>query len=92
MTFRLHRIAWEVLTSDVALHVWGGALLSAPLLPWQPDALLMGGLWTLWGWLREGAQHRDEGAWVGWAFNPERLAMEGGNWVRYPGFPPRYGR
>lgn len=81
---RLPRRAWEALTSDPVLHIAGGALLSAPLLPWQPDALLMGGLWTLWGWLREGAQHRDEGAWVGWWWNPELLGMTDAQWVRRP--------
>ncbi len=63
---------------DLLLHALGGAALAAPLLPWDPSPWVVGGVFVIWGWLREGAQHRDEGAWIGW-WSVHR-ATEGATW------------
>lgn len=53
----------DVFTWDNALHVAGGAALSSLLLLplWYSAPLVF----LIWGWMREGAQHREDGAWIG---------------------------
>ena len=46
-------------------HLAGGAALFA-LIHFGDNPITTMITLGIFGWLREGAQHRDEGAWVGW--------------------------
>ena len=61
----------NVLTVDVALHLAAGTAFAAFVLINNPLTTAM--TFAAWGWLREGAQHRYEGPWIGW-ITPSRLA------------------
>jgi len=54
----------DLLTFDNLLHITGGASLAwlASYDYWFTAVLLL----CILGWLREGAQHRKDGQWVGW--------------------------
>lgn len=54
----------NVITTDNALHLIGGALLAWTI--WMDAMLGALGALVVFGWMREGAQHRDDGQWIGW--------------------------
>lgn len=47
------------------VHAAGAIPLVLPFV-FLPEWAAIGISFLAWAWLREGAQHRDEGAWVGW--------------------------
>lgn len=62
------------------LHLAAGAALAA-LVAVHPAAIV--GVLFVLGWLREGAQHRDAGAWIGWLTQPRtRFEPESFRWHR----------
>jgi len=60
----------DILTWDNFGHIIGGAFIG--WIAYQNSWLATGGVLLILGYLREGAQHRDEGAWIGW-ITPRRL-------------------
>ena len=59
------------------LHLLGGALLVLPLV-FFPGPISAFFVFALWGWLREGASHKEDGPWVGWW--TWHRALEGLSW------------
>ena len=67
----------NILTTDNALHLLGGVLLA--WLIWVGGIVASLTVIAVFAWMREGAQHRDDGQWVGW-ITKNRL-IEAFSWV-----------